>query len=266
VADASGTLIAFATAPGRTAQDGDGLDSPFTTALLKHLDTPGLEVRQMLGLVRKDVREATAGKQVPWESSALEGSFYFHPVGATQAAGADDPPSVEGPSPPGPLQRPLGPEASVDVSGSSLPPSKPPGSGTPPAQVATNAGPGATAGSPSGRYSLPAPPPFSRCRVRRFGGIRRPGGVSTVMTVASDGRGCGFRIYVKVADHTPFETVVATTQPTTGKLLINNNQQIVYTPPAGFVGTDDFAVETTPKGSVAVHVVVRRPPAAEPPG
>jgi hypothetical protein len=230
VADASGTLIAFATAPGRTAQDGDGLDSPFTTALLKHLDTPGLEVRQMLGLVRKDVREATDGKQIPWESSALEGSFYFHPVGAAQIAGADEPPQAGRPSAPGPSQRTTGPEPSADASGSSLPRLKPPAPGAPAAQVATNAAPGAAPGAATGSSpgaSLPAPPPFSRCRVRRFGGIRRPGGVSTVMTVASDGRGCGFRIYLKIADHTPFDSVVATTQPTTGKLVINNNQQII---------------------------------------
>jgi hypothetical protein len=79
--DAAGTLIAYATAPGHTAEDGDGEDSPFTTALLHHIATPNLEVRQLLGRVRKDVREATEGRQVPWESSALEGEFYFNPLG-----------------------------------------------------------------------------------------------------------------------------------------------------------------------------------------
>ena len=75
--DVSGTLIAFATAPGRTAADGSGENSPFTTALLHHVATPGVEVRQMLAAVRKEVREATAGAQIPWDTSALEDSFYF---------------------------------------------------------------------------------------------------------------------------------------------------------------------------------------------
>ncbi|WP_083786417.1 caspase family protein [Methylobacterium nodulans] len=75
-----GTLIAFATAPGMVAADGKGPNSPFTAALLHHLETPGLEVRQMLSAVRREVREATRGAQIPWENSALEGEFYFYPA------------------------------------------------------------------------------------------------------------------------------------------------------------------------------------------
>ncbi|TGE01670.1 caspase family protein [Methylobacterium nonmethylotrophicum] len=74
-----GTLIAFATAPGMIASDGKGPNSPFTTALLKYIEQPGLEIRQMLSAVRRDVREMTAGKQIPWENSALEGEFFFQP-------------------------------------------------------------------------------------------------------------------------------------------------------------------------------------------
>ena len=55
----TGTLIAFATAPGQTALDGDGDNSPFTMALVKHLKTPGLEIRQMLTRVRADVVKET---------------------------------------------------------------------------------------------------------------------------------------------------------------------------------------------------------------
>ena len=80
-AASTGTLVAFATAPGRTAADGAGEHSPFTRALLANLDVPGLEIRQLLGRVRRQVREQTNGQQVPWESSALEGEFYFHPSG-----------------------------------------------------------------------------------------------------------------------------------------------------------------------------------------
>jgi Caspase domain/Bacterial Ig domain len=84
--DVTGTLIAFATAPGRVASDGQGMNSPFTTALLHHIDTEGLEVRQMLSAVRKEVREATHGEQVPWESSALEAEFYFRPTRGSSTA------------------------------------------------------------------------------------------------------------------------------------------------------------------------------------
>ncbi len=91
-ADVSGTLIAFSTAPGRTADDGDGQNSPFATALLHHIDTPGLEVRQMLGRVRAEVRQATHGQQTPWDSSALEGEFYFRQAGQQAAARTAAPP------------------------------------------------------------------------------------------------------------------------------------------------------------------------------
>ncbi|WP_291297920.1 caspase family protein, partial [Elioraea sp.] len=85
-----GTLVAFATAPGQVAQDGFGRNSPFTAALLQHMETPGLEIRPMLGRVRQSVREATAGSQVPWENSSLEGEFFFRP-GAAQVATATPP-------------------------------------------------------------------------------------------------------------------------------------------------------------------------------
>ena len=93
---AAGTLIAFATAPGKTAEDGTGMHSPFTTALLNHIERPGIEVRQMLGAVRRQVREATANRQLPWENSALEGEFFFKPASlATRPAAAMPPQSAD---------------------------------------------------------------------------------------------------------------------------------------------------------------------------
>src|ERR1700684_1667671 len=53
------TLIAYAAKAGCTAMDGDGQNSPFALALLKHLTTPGLDLRRSLGLVRDDVLAAT---------------------------------------------------------------------------------------------------------------------------------------------------------------------------------------------------------------
>jgi len=69
----SGMLIAFAADPGKTAIDGEGENSPFTTALIKHIGTPNLEINAMLTRVRADVFKATDGKQRPWTNSSLMG-------------------------------------------------------------------------------------------------------------------------------------------------------------------------------------------------
>jgi Caspase domain len=73
----TGTLIAFSTAPGAVALDGNGSNSPFTKALARHLRTPGLEVRQMLTRVRADVAAETRGRQIPWDNSSLLGEVYL---------------------------------------------------------------------------------------------------------------------------------------------------------------------------------------------
>ena len=73
----AGTLLAFATAPGQVALDGDGDNSPFSAALSRHLGTPGLEVQQMLTRVRAEVVAATGSKQVPWSNSSLLGEIYL---------------------------------------------------------------------------------------------------------------------------------------------------------------------------------------------
>ncbi len=73
----AGTLLAFATAPGKVALDGQGGNSPFSDALGRHISTPGLEVQQMLTRVRTDVVAATKGQQVPWSNSALLGEVYL---------------------------------------------------------------------------------------------------------------------------------------------------------------------------------------------
>jgi tetratricopeptide (TPR) repeat protein len=69
----TGTLIAYATAPGQTALDGQGADSPFTTSLLHNIRTPGLEIRQVLTRVRAEVASQTGNRQIPWDNSSLMG-------------------------------------------------------------------------------------------------------------------------------------------------------------------------------------------------
>lgn len=70
-------LIGFATAPGEVALDGDGENSPFTTALLNHMATPKVEIELMLKKVKAEVFETTAGRQAPWHNSGLRKEFYF---------------------------------------------------------------------------------------------------------------------------------------------------------------------------------------------
>ena len=102
-----GTLVAFATAPGTVAQDGTGRNSPFTGALLRHIETEGLEVRPMLGRVRQTVREATGGAQIPWENASLEGEFYFRPAEPRAPTVAALPPQPQAP-PAAPAAPPTG--------------------------------------------------------------------------------------------------------------------------------------------------------------
>jgi uncharacterized caspase-like protein len=74
-----GTFLAFATAPGKVAEDGTGANTLYTEHLAKHLLTPGLPVETVFKRVRDAVVRGTDGAQVPWESSSLLGEFAFVP-------------------------------------------------------------------------------------------------------------------------------------------------------------------------------------------
>ena len=89
----SGSLLVYATAPGDVAADGDGRNGIFTKNLLAKMETPKLEIGQLLRQVRVNVREETNDKQTPWESSSLEGSFYF----VSAPAGGETIPPPPGP-------------------------------------------------------------------------------------------------------------------------------------------------------------------------
>lgn len=67
-----GTLVAFATAPGNVADDGDGQsNSLYTRSLLRHIGTPGLPLEMMFKRVRADVMRESRQRQRPWEESSL---------------------------------------------------------------------------------------------------------------------------------------------------------------------------------------------------
>jgi uncharacterized caspase-like protein len=67
------TLIAYAAKAGSTAADGDSRNSPFTSALVKHITTPGLDVRKAFGFVRDDVLKNTSNRQEPYVYGSLGG-------------------------------------------------------------------------------------------------------------------------------------------------------------------------------------------------
>jgi uncharacterized caspase-like protein len=67
------TLIAFAAKAGAVASDGDGAHSPFATALLNHIVTPGLDLRLAFGRVRDDVLKSTGRRQEPFVYGSLGG-------------------------------------------------------------------------------------------------------------------------------------------------------------------------------------------------
>jgi uncharacterized caspase-like protein len=73
----AGVFRAYATQLDNVASDGSGRNSPFTKALLKHIDTKGISIQELMIRVRRSVMEETKNQQVPWEEAALNDSFYF---------------------------------------------------------------------------------------------------------------------------------------------------------------------------------------------
>jgi uncharacterized caspase-like protein len=69
----SDTLIAFAAKAGAVASDGDAKNSPFATALVKHIAEPGLDLRLAFGRVRDEVLKSTAYQQEPFVYGSLGG-------------------------------------------------------------------------------------------------------------------------------------------------------------------------------------------------
>ena len=71
VESTSGTLIAYAAAPGKTAVDVEEDHSPYTAALLEHLETPGLSVVELFAHVSESVIKRTGERQRPWRNHSL---------------------------------------------------------------------------------------------------------------------------------------------------------------------------------------------------
>ncbi len=72
-----GTIIAYATSPGKVASDGDGRNSPYTKNLVRAMQQPNKPIEQVFKEVRRAVQEETKNQQTPWENTSLSGDFYF---------------------------------------------------------------------------------------------------------------------------------------------------------------------------------------------
>jgi peptidoglycan hydrolase-like protein with peptidoglycan-binding domain len=92
-----GTVIAYATAPGDTAADGDGDNGVYTSELLKAMAVPGLTLEEVFKRTIDGVAAATASKQTPWVSSSFRGDFYFHPAAAAATNTAPAAPGTASP-------------------------------------------------------------------------------------------------------------------------------------------------------------------------
>ena len=79
------TLVAYAAAAGTTAADGRGRNSPYTAALLPHLETP-LEIGLLFRRVQAQVLAVTNGAQRLHEYHSLVGEHYLTRTLATGTA------------------------------------------------------------------------------------------------------------------------------------------------------------------------------------
>ena len=81
-----GTFLAYSTAPGQVASDGNGRNSPYSGALIAALKVQGLKLEDVFKQVRNSVAAATHNEQIPWDNSSVFRDFFFRvPVSATLA-------------------------------------------------------------------------------------------------------------------------------------------------------------------------------------
>jgi hypothetical protein len=115
------TLVAYAAKAGSISYDGDGVNSPYASALLRHLAEPGVDIRITLGRVRDAVIAMTGGRQEPFIYGSLGGATISLVPEITRVAPA--PPVAAAPAPPSPsVPTPLKP---VEVSPARAPPPLP---------------------------------------------------------------------------------------------------------------------------------------------
>jgi ankyrin repeat protein len=87
----TGSFIAFATSPGKYAEDGNGKNGTFTSYILKYIKMPNLSIDDLFKQVRQDVSSVTDKRQVPWVSTSLIGDFSFNLQSTTTAVNTPTP-------------------------------------------------------------------------------------------------------------------------------------------------------------------------------
>ncbi|WP_209010699.1 caspase family protein [Labrenzia sp. PHM005] len=100
-----GSVIAFATSPGDVALDGEGANSPFTSALIRHIDTPNASIQTVMTRVTGDVYDSTEKRQRPWVNASLIGEVFLNKqadASTTQVASLGDSATTTQPAAPAP--------------------------------------------------------------------------------------------------------------------------------------------------------------------
>jgi len=143
------TLVAYAAKAGSVSFDGDGVNSPYATALIRHLAEPGIDIRIALGRVRDDVVAMTGGRQEPFIYGSLGGSTI-----ALVAPGARkvEPAAALAPAPAAPAPAAI---ARREPLGAAIPAPGPPPDGSPKPSVVVTAPP---AVPPAIKVEPPKPP------------------------------------------------------------------------------------------------------------
>src|SRR5262249_20693603 len=90
-----GSYIAFATRPNETADEGRGSHSPFSQALLDHVEKPNQSIMDLMIDVTNDVMKATNNRQQPWTQSTLLEKFMFNPAASSVPTPAPSRPADE---------------------------------------------------------------------------------------------------------------------------------------------------------------------------
>jgi peptidyl-prolyl cis-trans isomerase A (cyclophilin A) len=99
-----GLIVAYATQANDVANDGTARNSPFTTAFLRHVATPDMDLRQMLFRVQDDVNRATGGRQRPELSISLVGEFKLKAANASASTAPSTPVTIPAARPPSQTQ------------------------------------------------------------------------------------------------------------------------------------------------------------------
>ena len=87
----SGSLILYATEPGKVAADGSGRNGLFTEKLLANINTKGIKVEEMFKQTTIEVSRVSNKKQIPWSEGVILGDFYFN---ANDSLSQDSPPKI----------------------------------------------------------------------------------------------------------------------------------------------------------------------------